>query len=151
MTPSVWRIGRASEDSRGNCFEAANGFRIFPFYVSECCWWKLLVRCKTLIYCGQLCNNAVNYPNTPLMSSPWFPLKADLPTLFVRFETIIKRYASSIREKFWNKFQGYHIAPLDMGAPPVIRQSTPGLLCRRAPMKFLFGVQCINFCFKPHE
>jgi hypothetical protein len=30
----------------------------------ECCWWKLLVRCKTLIYCGQLCNNAVNYPST---------------------------------------------------------------------------------------
>jgi hypothetical protein len=24
----------------------------------ECCWWKLLVRCKTLIYCGQLCNSS---------------------------------------------------------------------------------------------
>jgi hypothetical protein len=32
----------------------------------ECCWWKFLVRCKTLIYCGKLCNNAVNYPSTPL-------------------------------------------------------------------------------------
>jgi hypothetical protein len=32
----------------------------------EFCCWKLLVRCKTLIYCGQLCNNAVNYPSTPL-------------------------------------------------------------------------------------
>jgi hypothetical protein len=32
----------------------------------ECYWWKLLVRCKTLIYGGQLCNNAVNYPSTPL-------------------------------------------------------------------------------------
>jgi hypothetical protein len=26
----------------------------------------VLVRCKTLIYCGQLYNNAVNYPSTPL-------------------------------------------------------------------------------------
>jgi hypothetical protein len=32
--PSVWRIGRASEDSRGKCFGTANVFRIFPFYVS---------------------------------------------------------------------------------------------------------------------
>jgi hypothetical protein len=32
----------------------------------ECCWWKLSVRCKTLIYCRQLCNNAFNYPSTPL-------------------------------------------------------------------------------------
>jgi hypothetical protein len=24
--------------------------------------FMLLVRCKTLIYCGQLCNNAVSYP-----------------------------------------------------------------------------------------
>jgi hypothetical protein len=30
------------------------------------CWCKLLVCFKTLIYCGQLCNNALNYPNTPL-------------------------------------------------------------------------------------
>jgi hypothetical protein len=40
MTLSVWRIGRASEDSRGNCFGTANGFRIFPFHVSVvdgCC------------------------------------------------------------------------------------------------------------------
>jgi hypothetical protein len=30
------------------------------------CWWKLLVCFKTFIYCEQLCNNAVNYPSTPL-------------------------------------------------------------------------------------
>jgi hypothetical protein len=33
------------------------------------CEEKLLVRCKTLIYCGQLCNNAVNYPSTPLSNA----------------------------------------------------------------------------------
>jgi hypothetical protein len=38
-----------------------------------CCWWKLLVRCKTLIYCGQLCNNAVNYPSNPLTVASLFP------------------------------------------------------------------------------
>jgi hypothetical protein len=40
-------------------------FRWFSNFsvLCECCWWKLLVRCKTLIYCGQLCNNAVNYPS----------------------------------------------------------------------------------------
>jgi hypothetical protein len=32
--------------------------------------WALLVRCKTLIYCGQLCNNAVNYPSTPYYGRP---------------------------------------------------------------------------------
>jgi hypothetical protein len=36
-------------------------FRIFPFYVGivdgSCS--------KTLIYCGQFCNNALNYPNRP--------------------------------------------------------------------------------------
>jgi hypothetical protein len=30
------------------------------------CWCKLLVCFKTFIYCEQLCNNAVNYPSTPL-------------------------------------------------------------------------------------
>jgi hypothetical protein len=51
MTPSVWRIGRNSEDSRGNCFGTANGFRIFSFYVSVVD--GSLVHCKTLIYWGQ--------------------------------------------------------------------------------------------------
>jgi hypothetical protein len=32
----------------------------------SCCMWVLLVCFKTLIHCGQLCNNAVNYPSTPL-------------------------------------------------------------------------------------
>jgi hypothetical protein len=27
---------------------------------------EVVSSCKTLIYCGQLCNNAVNYPSTPL-------------------------------------------------------------------------------------
>jgi hypothetical protein len=27
----------------------------------ECCWWKLLVRCKTLIYCGQLCGVKLDF------------------------------------------------------------------------------------------
>jgi hypothetical protein len=29
------------------------------------CRWKSLVCFKTLIYCGQLCNNAVNLPKYP--------------------------------------------------------------------------------------
>jgi hypothetical protein len=35
--------------------------------------WALLMKVvcfKTLIYCGQLCNNALNYPNTPLINRP---------------------------------------------------------------------------------
>jgi hypothetical protein len=50
---------------------------VFEFFsLCECCWWKLLVGCKTLIYCGQLCNNAVNYPSTPtiigISTSFWY-------------------------------------------------------------------------------
>jgi hypothetical protein len=35
------------------------------------CSWKLLVCHKTLIYCGELCDNAVNYPSTPLNIMVW--------------------------------------------------------------------------------
>jgi hypothetical protein len=48
-----------------NVSELQMVFIIFPFYVNV----KLLVCCKTLIYCGQLCNNAVNYPSTPLTAN----------------------------------------------------------------------------------
>jgi hypothetical protein len=40
-----------------NCFGSIGGFRIFPFYVGV----------VDGSYCGQLCNNAVNYPSAPLM------------------------------------------------------------------------------------
>jgi hypothetical protein len=64
MTPSVWRIGlpMIREEIVLYCKQWFSNLSIS----CGCCWWKLLVCVSTLIYCGQLCHNAVNYPSTPL-------------------------------------------------------------------------------------
>jgi hypothetical protein len=68
----------------------ANGFRIFPFYVSVVDG-SCLVRCKTLIYCRQLCNNAVNYPSTPLRRMQQSQIKYTLMVCNICFFIIDER------------------------------------------------------------
>jgi hypothetical protein len=85
-----------------------------------------------------------------------------VPTLFIRFDKIIKLYMHRASEIFWNNFQ-------DSTLPGILSHSKPakttwwGVLCQHGgepyggvlyatPIhfvrKFLFGVQCINYLFQ---
>jgi hypothetical protein len=75
--PTVWRMGALPKMDEEIVSGSVRSFRICPF-LCGCLWWKLLiVYFKILIYCGQLCNNAVDYPRTPLNWSHHAPNKTD--------------------------------------------------------------------------
>jgi hypothetical protein len=66
MTPSVWHVWRMRALPKILEEIVSELQMILKFF---CFMWMLLmevVSMLTLIYCGQLCNNAVNYPSTPL-------------------------------------------------------------------------------------
>jgi hypothetical protein len=81
----------------------------------------LLVCFKTLIYGGQLCNNALNYPNTPLIKM--------FPFLHARFRKIRKWPHENMSPETWSASLNLRETGSELDVPSSSNPITPIPYC----------------------